>query len=124
MKKLLFRFKWKPLGSYFKTQKRYKKAEEEGRLMEFINGPEFQVAFNNLIDELPRKLRKVEEAQFVKDYWLNRNEIMAERIIETALEQGATNILLTVGGAHVSAIKNALERKGHLVFTYGQTQSI
>lgn len=120
LKKLLFRFKWKPLGTYLKTQKRYKKAEEAGQLMEFINGPEFQVAFNNLIDELPRRLPKVEEAQFVKDYWLRRNEIMADRIIETARKEGAQTVLLTVGSAHVGAIKNALENQGHVVRTYGE----
>lgn len=120
LKKLLFRFKWKPLGTYLKTQKRYKKAEEAGQLMEFINGPEFQVAFNNLIDELPRKLPKVEEAKFVKDYWLRRNEIMADRIVKTARKEGARNVLLTVGSAHVGAIKNALEKQGHIVRTYGE----
>ncbi|MDW3192472.1 MAG: DUF5694 domain-containing protein [Cytophagales bacterium] len=120
LKKLLFRFKWKPLGTYLKTQKRYKKAEEAGQLMEFINGPAFQVAFNDLIDILPRKLRKVEEAQFVKDYWLKRNEVMANRIIDTARKQDASTVLLTVGSAHVMAIKNALERRGHVVRTYGE----
>lgn len=120
LKKLLFRFKWKPLGTYLKTQKRYKKAEETGKLMEFINGSEFQVAFNNLIEELPRKLRKVEEAHLVKDYWLKRNEIMANRIIETAQKEVARKVLLTVGSAHVMAIKNALERQGHVVRTYGE----
>ncbi len=120
LKKLLFRFKWKPLGTYLKTQKRYKKAEEAGQLMEFINGPDFQVAFNNLIDELPRKLPKVAEARFVKDYWLRRNEIMADRIVETAKQQAVQKVLLTVGSAHVGAIKNALEKQGHLVRTYGE----
>lgn len=120
LKKLLFRFKWKPLGTYLKTQKRYKKAEQSGQLMEFINGPDFQLAFNQLIDELPRRLPKVTEAQFVKDYWLRRNEIMANRIIETARGQDATTVLLTVGSAHVTAIKNALLEQGHVVHSYGQ----
>ncbi len=119
LKKLLFRFKWKVLGSYMKTQKHYKKAEKEGRLMEFINGPEFQVAFSNLINGLPQKLPKVAEAQAVKEYWLNRNEIMANRIIETARSQKANTVVLTVGSAHVGAIKAALEKQGHVVRTYG-----
>lgn len=120
LKKLLFRFKWKPLGTYLKTQKGYKKAEKSGQLMEFINGPDFQLAFNQLIDELPRMLPKVAEAQFVKDFWLRRNEIMANRIIETARTQAANTVLLTVGSAHVTAIKNALLEQGHLVRTYEQ----
>ena len=62
LKKLLFSLKWKPLKVYLKTQKRYKQAEKEGKLMEFINGPEFQNSFSQLIDELPKRLPRSEEA--------------------------------------------------------------
>lgn len=121
LKKLLFRLKWKPLGVYLKTQKRYKKAEEAGRLMEFINGLDFQESFSQLIDDIPQKLPKVEEAHFVKEYWLRRNEIMAQRLVETAEQQGAQNVLLTVGSAHVTHIRRFLEAWGHDVLTYGET---
>ncbi|WP_425390231.1 DUF5694 domain-containing protein [Ekhidna sp.] len=120
MKKLFFSLKWKPIRVYLKTQKKYKKAEKAGKLIEFINSDEFQDAFSNLIDDLPNRLPKSEEAQFIKDYWLNRNEIMANRIIETANANGAQNILLTVGSAHVTHIKRFLEAEGHNVTTYGQ----
>ena len=120
LKKLLFSFKWKPLGTYLKTQKQYKKAEKEGKLMEYINGDLFQNSFSELIDELPRRLPKSEEARQVKEYWLNRNKKMAERIVSTAEEQNANRILLTVGSAHVSHIKRFLEEDGHAVMTYGE----
>ena len=120
MKKLFFSFKWKPIIVYLKTQKKYKKAEKAGKLIEFINSYEFQNAFSNLIVDLPNRLPKSEEAQFIKDYWLNRNEIMAYRIIEMANANGAQNILLTVGSAHVTHIKRFLEAEGHNVTTYGQ----
>jgi len=119
LKKLLFNFKWRPIGTYMKTQKKYKKAEKEGKLMEFINGSEFQGSFSKLIDELPNKLPKSEDASFVKSYWLNRNRIMADRIIRTAETNESQNILLVVGSAHVTHIRRFLEEQGHSVFTYG-----
>ena len=120
LKKLLFGFKWKPLKVYLKTQKKYRKAQEEGRLMEFINGSEFQNSFSRLIDEIPVKLPKSEEAAHIKSYWLKRNQIMADRLIERAEEQQATKILLTVGSAHITHMKKSLEAKGHQVATYGE----
>lgn len=120
MKKLLFSFKWKPIRIYLKTQKQYKKAEKEGCMVEFINSNEFQDSFPQLIESLPERLPKSEEAKFVKNYWLNRNQIMADRIIKTATENNAQNILLTVGGAHVTHIKQFLEEVGHQVTTYGE----
>ena len=120
MKKLFFSLKWKPIRVYLKTQKKYKKAEKAGQLIEFINGDEFQDAFSNLIDDLPNRLPKSEEARFIKEYWLKRNEIMASRIIETAHANDANNVLLTVGSAHVTHIKRFLEEAGHTVTTYGQ----
>ncbi len=120
-KKLLFSFKWKPLRVYLKTQKKYRKAEKEGRLIEFINGQEFQTAFSKLIDDIPKRLPKSEEARLVKAYWLNRNEIMAERIVRTAQQQRAGRVLVTVGSAHVTHIKRFLEAGGHSVTTYGET---
>ena len=120
IKKLFFGLKWKPLKLYLKTQKKYRKAEEEGNLMEFINGPEFQNSFSTLIDELPKRLRKSDEAKQVREYWLMRNQIMANRIIETAYENNAQKILLTVGSAHVTHIKRFLEEQGHSVSTYGE----
>lgn len=119
-KKLFFGLKWKPLKVYLKTQKRYRKAEKEGKLMEFINGSEFQNSFSQLIDELPKRLRKSEEAKQVKEYWLMRNEIMADRLIQRAEEQQATKVLLTVGSAHITHMKRFLEAKGHQVSTYGE----
>lgn len=120
MKKLFFSLKWKPLKIYLKTQRKYKKAQKEGRLMAFINSEEFQSSFPQLIDELPKRLPKSEEARQIKSYWLRRNKIMADRIIKTANEQNANRILLTVGSAHVSHIKAFLEEKGHSVLTYGE----
>ena len=120
LKKLLFSLKLKPLRSYLKTQKRYKKAQKKGGLMEYVNGDEFQNAFSHLIDQLPDRLPKSEEAKAVKDYWLKRNEIMADRIIERAREKDAQKVLLTVGSAHISHIKHFLENKGHKVYTYGE----
>lgn len=119
-KKLFFGLKWKPLRVYLKTQKKYRKAEKEGKLMEFINGPEFQDSFSQLIDELPKRLRKSEEAKQVKEYWLMRNEIMTNRLIQRAEEQQATKVLLTVGSAHITHMKRFLEAKGHHVSTYGE----
>ncbi|WP_436515090.1 DUF5694 domain-containing protein [Ekhidna sp. To15] len=119
LKKLLFGFKWKPLKVYLKTQKKYRKAQEAGRLMEFINSAEFQDSFSRLIDELPKKLPKSEEAKEVKSYWLKRNQIMADRLIDRAEEQQATKVLLTVGSAHIVHMKRFLEAKGHQVKTYG-----
>lgn len=120
IKKLFFSLKWKPLGTYLKTQKRYKKSEKEGQLVEFINGDEFQNAFSQLIDELPQRLPKSEEAKFIQSYWLKRNRIMAERIVQTAKDQNAQTILLTVGSAHMTHIRRFLEAEGHQVTTYGQ----
>ena len=120
LKKLLFSLKWKALKSYLRTQKRYKKAQKKGGLMEYVNGPEFQLAFSQLIDQLPKSLPKSEEAKAVKSYWLKRNKIMADRIIQRARETDARKILLTVGSAHISHIKNFLEAKGHRVITYGE----
>ena len=119
LKKLLFRLKWRPLKIYFKTQKNYKKAEKEGRLIEYINSDEFQNSFSNLIEELPRRLPKSKEAHQVKAYWLKRNKIMAERLIQRAEEQSAKSVLLTVGSAHITHIKRFLEEYGHEVHTYG-----
>ncbi len=118
-KKLFFSFKWKPLRVYLRTQRKYKKAEKAGKLMEFINGAEFQSSFSALIDDIPNRLPKSADAQFVKDYWLQRNKIMANRIVEMATKQGATKVLLTVGSAHVSHIKRFLWKEGHRVTTYG-----
>ncbi|MEO9485631.1 MAG: DUF5694 domain-containing protein [Ekhidna sp.] len=120
LKKLFFSLKWKPLKVYLKTQKKYRKANKEGKLMEFINGPEFQNSFSELIDELPKKLPKSTEAKAIKTYWLKRNQIMADRLIQEANAQSANTILLTVGGAHVTHIKRFLEAQGHTVTTYGQ----
>ncbi|WP_421764273.1 DUF5694 domain-containing protein [Ekhidna sp.] len=120
LKRLFFSLKWKPLRIYLKTQKRYKKAEKTGQLIEFINSPEFQDAFSSLIDNLPQRLPKSEEAKFIKAYWLNRNKVMAERIVETAQVNGARKVLLTVGSAHVTHIQRFLEEMGHSVTTYGQ----
>lgn len=120
LKKMFFGFKWKPLGTYLKTQKKYKRAEKEGRLIEFINSGEFQDAFSQLIDDLPNRLPKSEEAQFIQTYWLNRNKIMAERIIQVAQDEQAKDILLTVGSAHVTHIQRNLEAAGHTVITYGE----
>ncbi len=119
MKKLLFSFKWKPLRLYLKTKKRYKKAEKEGKLIEFINSSEFQDSFSKLINDLSQKLPKSREAKETKAYWLKRNRIMAERLISTAREQKARKIVLSVGSAHVSPIKSFLEAKGHQVTIYG-----
>lgn len=120
LKKLLFTLKWKALKSYLRTQKRYKKAQKKGGLMEYVNGDEFQDAFSQLINRLPESLPKSEEAKEIKSYWLKRNEIMADRIIERARETEARKILLTVGSAHISHIKSFLEAKGHRVITYGE----
>ncbi|MEQ9468605.1 MAG: DUF5694 domain-containing protein [Ekhidna sp.] len=124
LKKLFFSFKWKPLRVYLKTQKQYKKAEKAGELIEFINGAAFQDSFSALIDDLPKRLPKLEEAKFVKAYWHHRNEVMAERIIQTAQANDAQNVLLTVGSAHVTHIKQFLEKEGHQVTTYGQILNI
>ena len=123
LKKLLFRLKWKPLRTYLKIQKQYKKAEQEGYLIEYINGPVFLNAFSQLIDDLPAKLPKVEEAQQVKDYWLLRNQIMADRLIAAAQQQSARRVILAVGSAHVTPIQHFLVAKGHRVSTYGRYQS-
>ena len=120
LKTLLFSLKWKALRSYLRTQKRYKKAQKKGGLMEYVNGDEFQNAFSQLINQLPESLPKSEEAREVKNYWLKRNEIMADRIIERARETDARKILLTVGSAHISHIKSFLKAKGHRVTTYGE----
>ena len=120
MKKLIFNFKWKPLRTYIKVQKSYKQAEKNGKLIAFINGDEFQNAFPKLIEDLPRRLPKSEDAHFIRDHWLQRNEEMANRIIKTAQAENANNILLTVGSAHVTHIRRFLEAKGHQVTTYGQ----
>ncbi|MDW3652635.1 MAG: DUF5694 domain-containing protein [Bacteroidia bacterium] len=120
LKKFFFSLKWKPLKSYLKTQKRYKKAQKEGGLMEYVNGAEFQDAFSQLIDQLPDRLPTSLEARDVKSYWLKRNEIMADRIIEQARSTGAQKVLLTVGSAHISHIKRFLEAKGHSVRTFGE----
>ena len=120
LKKLLISFKWKPLRSYLKTQKQYKKAEKDGELIEFINGDVFQTAFSNLINDLPEALPKSTEAGFVKSYWLKRNRIMSERLISIIQQQQPNNVLLTVGSAHVTHIKHYLEKAGISVDTYGQ----
>lgn len=120
LKKLLFHFKWKPLGIYLKAQKQYKKAEKAGELITYINSEAFQKSFSQMIDELPKQLPKSTEAKFVQSYWLQRNEVMANRVIETAIENNAENILLTVGSAHVLHIKRIIEEKGHHATTYNE----
>lgn len=119
-KKLFFGLKWKPLKVYLKTQKNYRKAEKNGRLIEFINGSEFQNSFSALIDDLPRRLPRLEEAKAVNSYWLMRNQIMVDRLIMRAQEQQATKVLLTVGSAHITHMKKLLEAKGHNVQTFGK----
>jgi len=120
IKKLLFNFKWKPLGKYMRLQKKYKKAEKAGTLMQFINAPSFQASFSHLIEDLPNKLKKSAEAKYVKEYWNNRNSIMAQRIYQSALDAKATKVLVTVGSAHVSHIKRYLEKLGCDVKTYAE----
>lgn len=120
LKKLLFRFKWGTLNSYLKVRKQYKKSEKNGQLIEFINGPVFQNSFSDLIDVLPVNLPKTPEAQQVQDYWLNRNKIMADRLIQRASENNAKRIVLTVGSAHVGHIQRFLEAQGHRVYTYSE----
>ena len=48
---------------------------------------------------------KPEEAKYVKEYWNNRNKIMAKRIYQSALDRNAEKVLVTVGSAHVSHTK-------------------
>ncbi len=120
MKKLIFNLKLKPIRTYLKIQKKYKKEHENGRLMEFVNEPEFQNSFTHLIDELPNKLPRSEEAKSVKDAWHLRNRIMAERIYNSAQTNQASKVLVTVGAAHVTHIKNYLEQLGCDVTTYGE----
>lgn len=122
-KQLLFHFKLKPIRTYIRLQKKYKKAEKAGAIIPFINSPEFQGSFGNLIDELPNKLKKSEEAQFVRDYWHNRNKIMAERIHTSAVKLDAKKVLVTVGSAHVGHIKYYLQQLGYSVLTYGELLS-
>ena len=119
LKKLLFKLKIKPIASYMKTQKRYKKEHEAGTLMDFVNGEEFQNSFSQLIDELPTKLKKLPEAKFVKESWHHRNKIMADRIDEAAQRVEAGKVLVTVGAAHVYHLKLYLEKLGYDVTTYG-----
>jgi hypothetical protein len=120
LKKLFFSFKWKPIRTYLKARKEYKKAEKSGSLLAFINSSAFQHSFSNLINELPNRLPKSEDAIFIKSYWQNRNRIMAERVIAIASAQNAQNVLVTVGGAHVLELKKYLEEEGHTVQTYGE----
>ena len=120
LKSLLFKLKWKPLRTYIGTQKKYKKANEAGLLMEYINGDEFQQSFSALIDNIPTRLKKSEAAKDVKAYWAQRNQVMADRVIEAARAQGASSVLLTVGSAHVTHIRRSLESRGHQVATYGE----
>jgi len=119
-KKLFFSLKWKPIKTYLKTRKEYKRAEKDGRLMEYINGDNFQNSFSNLIETITEKLPNSPDAKFVQSYWLKRNEIMANRIIEVAKSENAQTVLLTVGSAHVSHIKYFLIQSGHQVTTYGE----
>ncbi len=120
MKKLLFNLKLKLIRSYLKIQKKYKKANENGRLIEFVNEQEFQDSFSTLIDELPDKLPRSEEASSVKDSWHQRNRIMADRIYASAHSNNASRVLVTVGAAHVSHIKYYLEQLECRVTTYGE----
>ncbi len=120
LKELFFKLKWKPLRIYLRIQKHYKKAEQEGKLIEFINDKSFLESFTSLIDQLPVRLSRSEEAQAIKSYWHNRNEIMANRIISTSNEMGAKRILVTVGSAHVLPIKRFLEAEGHSVTIYDE----
>ncbi|MEP5610868.1 MAG: DUF5694 domain-containing protein [Cyclobacteriaceae bacterium] len=122
MKKLLFKLKLKPIRSYLKIQKRYKKAHEAGNLMDFVNGEAFQKSFSTLIDELPDMLKKSEEAKSVTESWHKRNSIMAKRIYQSAMENRASKVLVTVGAAHVHHIKFYLESLGCTVTTYGEFQ--
>ncbi|MEQ9405389.1 MAG: DUF5694 domain-containing protein [Cyclobacteriaceae bacterium] len=123
LKKLLFKFKWKPLGTYMRLQKKYKKAQKSGQLMAFVNRDEFQSSFATLIDELPTKLKKSEEAKNVKSSWHRRNKIMADRIYEAALSTNSTRVVVTVGSAHVGHIKYYLEKLNCSVITYGELLS-
>lgn len=122
-KKLLFKLKLKPIKSYLRIQKQYKKEHENGTLIEFVNGPVFQNAFPNLIDNLTNYLKKSNEARSVKDSWHRRNRIMAERIQKATIETNSTKVLVTVGAAHVSHIKYYLEQMGITVKTYGELLS-
>ena len=120
MKQLLFNFKLKPIRAYMRIQKKYKKEHENGRLIDFVNEPEFQNSFSNLIDELPNKLPRSKEAKSVKDSWHHRNKIMAKRIYDSAIVGGASKVLVTVGAAHVTHIKYYLEQFECEVTTYGE----
>lgn len=121
MWKLLFNLKgFKLLKTYKQLRENTLEAEKKGRLIEYINSPEFQASFSTFMDELPEKWSKSKVARSIKTSWHRRNKIMAERIVDAAMTSKAQRVLVTVGGAHVTHIKLYLEQLGCDVVTYGE----
>jgi hypothetical protein len=110
-KRLLLNLKlFKALRIYRQLRKQTEAAEQEGRIMQHINSPEFYQKISKLLDELPVRLVRSKKAAQYKNLWDNRNRRMAERIIGESQKAQAKKVIAFFGAAHLEFIKRELEK--------------
>lgn len=88
-------------------------AEQEGRLMEWINSEEQQALYLDLIDNSSRFLKSKNLRKAVA-LWEFRNKVMAERIIAAARESGARRVMAVFGAFHLPFVKRYLEQHAQI----------
>jgi pheromone shutdown protein TraB len=84
-------------------------AEQEGRLMEWINSEEQQALYLDLIDNSSRFLKSKNLRQAVA-LWEFRNKVMADRIIAALRESGSRRVMAVFGAFHLPFVKRYLEQ--------------
>ncbi|MCE7993964.1 MAG: hypothetical protein HEP71_18390 [Roseivirga sp.] len=82
-------------------------AEQEGRLMDWINSEEQQELYLDLIDNSSRFLKSKNLRKAV-ELWEFRNKVMAERILAAARESEADRVMAVFGAFHLPFIKRYL----------------
>lgn len=100
-------FKLKKLTK--KMQQDMQSAEQEGRLMEWINSEEQQALYLDLIDNSSRFLKSKNLRKAV-ELWEFRNKVMAERILASARESDADRVMAVFGAFHLPFVKRYLEQ--------------
>ena len=96
------------------------KAEQEGRLIEWINSEEQQALYLDLIDNSSRFLKSKNLRKAVM-LWEFRNKVMAERILASAQQSGARRAMAVFGAFHLPFVKRYLEQHAEVkVVTYNE----
>ena len=104
----------------FKLKKLMKKmqrdmalAEQEGRLMEWINSEGQQKLYLDLIDNSDHFLKSKNMRKAV-ELWEFRNRVMAKRVIAAINESGAKRVMVAFGAFHLPFVKRYLEQHAEL----------